>query len=284
MPVNGLEKLIVRRAVRSFWRQGEKANIVLSKIQNCEIISPSNSFQCAPWTGFLSLEMYFSVLLLLLTMLGRQTSMFATIIGGSIFLGSVVLSIFTSQSNERGSGESDVSMGLVMDQAEGQTPWIYIGPLIIGKWTGQMCSYCSCKPQLSRAIRAMGWLTVTIILLLITLGPLFLSSRMLLSSVTHPLFAVVVAWLTLNKMIGGVAWTWCRPFSKLTVICLLVHPLVLRTFVIALNATIFNGFSFLVVFVVHLGLLVPTLVVSLVLFLIFEAPFLVMKQEILNKN
>lgn len=236
----------------------------------------------------MSVETYCSALVILIIMLTRRTPYFGMIICSSFFLCSVLLSIFLDQSHPL----------MMPSKAEQEirnfnnvhpTPWIFIGPFLIGKYTGELCYQTKCKPRLGETINILGWILAFLISAIIISGRIafglfddFKSANVGFEGLSHSLFCVIVSWVVINKIRAGICWRWTRPLSKLSISCLIIHPIMLRIFVISLDSNFLfsNPNSCLVI---HLGLLICSYLLAGVLFLVYEAPFYVFKRRYVQK-
>lgn len=238
----------------------------------------------------MSVEFYCSALVLLLIMLTRRTPNFGIIICSSFFVCSVLLSIFLDQ---RLASFSPTKSQLDSDIRElnsvHKTPWIFIGPIIIGKLTGELC-FSKCSPKISKTLIIIGWILACLILAIIVSGRIafgyfddFKSLNEGFEGLSRSLFCVVAAWFVINKVTSEVLWRWARPLSKLSSICLLVHPLVLRLFVIKMGSNTLPSPSIIVIGVVHFGLISVSLMASSILYLVYEAPLNVFKKRYVQK-
>lgn len=226
-------------------------------------------------------------------MLTRRTPNFGMIISSSFFICSILLSIFLD--NRPGHGGARKVHLLLEEEIRAfnnvhRTPWIFIGPFLIGKYTGELCFQTKCKPRLGETLRILGWILAFLVFAIIVSGRIafglfedFKSVNVGFEGVSHSLFCIIASWIVINKTLSSICWKWTRPLSKLSTSCLLVHPLVLRLFVIVLGSNTLQEPNWFVVIVVHFGLISCSLVISSILFVVFEAPFSVFKRRYVQK-
>lgn len=273
-----------------FWTNfnGSTNGLVPGLPQEIHIII-SFKFQCAPWTWFLSVKIYCSSLVVLIILLTRRTAYFGMIVSTSCFICSILLSVFLDFQPSHAM-ETDVAVELRTFNFVHETPWILIGPFLIGKQAGEICFQSQCKLRISETIKILGWILAFLVLAIIVSGriafglfPDFHSINVGFTGISHSLFCIVAAWLAIAKVQSGWQCKWTRPLSKISVACLLLHPLIIRLFVIVLGSNSLPDANWMTLVVVHLGLLVCTIFLSLFVFLVFEAPFSVFKRRYLRK-
>lgn len=224
-------------------------------------------------------------------MLTRRTQYFGVIISSCFFVCSILLSIFLDQRPMLGVTENlKLEEDIRTFNNVHRTPWIFIGPFLIGKFTGELCFQTKCKPRIGDTLRILGWILAFLVLAIIVSGRIafgyfddFKSMNVGFEGLSHSLYCIIIAWLVINKILSAVHLRWTRPLSKLSTVCLLVHPLIIRLFLILLGSNSISDPSIFVILVVHLGLMSCSLLCASVLFLIYEAPFSVFKRRYIQK-
>lgn len=227
-------------------------------------------------------------------MLTRRTPNFGMIICSSFFVCSILLSIFLDRRQvlESAATTTDYQLDAELRSFNNvhKTPWIFIGPFLIGKYTGQLCYQTKCKPRIGETIHILGWILAFLVLAIIVSGRIAFglfhdlkAANVGFEGLSHSLFCIIASWIVINKVLSSVQWRWTRPLSKLTPTCLLVHPLLLRLFVILLGSNSLPDANLLVILVIHLGLMSCSLATSAAIFVIYEAPFSVFKRRYVRK-
>lgn len=240
------------------------------------------------------MEFYCSALVLLLIMLTRRTPNFGMIISSSFFASSILLSIFLDNrpsTNPSPTSNHHLENDLRNFNNVHKTPWILIGPFLIGKYSGELCFQTKCKPRLGNTLKILGWILTLLILAIVISGRIafglfedFQSINVGFEGLSHSLFCMIVSWVVINKVLAANNnWRWTRPLSKLSNSCLLVHPLVIRLFIILMGSNSLAAVNWFIILIIHCGLLCCSLVLSLVLFLTYEAPFSVFKKRYVQK-
>lgn len=235
----------------------------------------------------MSVEFYCTALVLLLIMLTRRTPNFGIIICSSFYVCSVFLSIFLDQ---RLTGSSQLDVEIRRFNNVHTTPWIFIGPFLIGKHMGELCFHTKCSPRIGDTLKILGWILAFLVFAIIVSGRIafgyfddFKSLNVGFEGLSHSLFCIIPSWLVINKVISEGSWRWTRPLSKLSTICLLVHPVVLRLFLIVMGSNTLPDPNIFIIAVIHLGLVSCSLIFSSILFIIYEAPLSVFKRRYVQK-
>lgn len=245
-------------------------------------------FQCAPWTWFISVEMYCCTLIILIILLTRRTPHFGMIVCSSFFICSLLLSIFLSK---RPMSTSELEKDIREFNNVHDSPWIFIGPFLIGRYTGELCFQTNCKPRIGETIGILGWILAFLILAIIVSGRIafgyfddFQAVDVGFKGLSHSLFCINIAWVVIHKIrSSNLKWRWTRGFSKLSMTCILVHPILCRVFIILMGSNSIPNANVLIIIVIHIGLVICSLIVAAGIFVIFEAPFCVFKKKYVQK-
>lgn len=231
--------------------------------------------------------MYCCTLLILIILLTRRTPMFGMIVCSSFFICSLLLSIFLSK---RPVATSELEKDIRELNNVHDSPWIFIGPFLIGRYTGELVFQTNCKPRIRETIGILGWILAFLILAIIVSGRIafgyfedFQAVDVGFKGLTHTLSSMIFAWVVIHKIRSSdLKWRWTRGLSKLSMTCILVHPLLWRVFIIFLGSNSINVNGFLII-VLHIGLVICSLIVSGFVYFIFEAPFCVFKKKYVQR-
>ncbi|XP_025155567.1 nose resistant to fluoxetine protein 6 isoform X2 [Harpegnathos saltator] len=122
-------------------------------------------------------------------------------------------------------------------------PWTRIGPYLIGIVTGWYLFRINCKADMKKVVVAFGWPLSLVIMICIVyglheanFGP---TLSVLYTTLSHSAWAMCLAWILIACVTdhGGavnrvLSWKYMYPLSRLTYCVYLVHPMLIRVFIL----------------------------------------------------
>ncbi|XP_073972514.1 O-acyltransferase like protein [Rhodnius prolixus] len=160
-------------------------------------------------------------------------------------------------------------------------PWTRLGPYLVGMSVGWILFRTDCKIKMHKVTVIIGWLASATLLLFLVYGlygsKLSPVSAAAFSSLSHSAWALSLSWIVIacSTGYGGyvtkiLSSSILYPFSRVTYCAYLVHPFVIRIFVMRMETPLHLGIE--LVIIMFIGHLVMSYLVSFVISLLFEAP------------
>ncbi|XP_020717399.1 uncharacterized protein LOC110118911 [Ceratitis capitata] len=259
--------------------------------------------RCMPWTWFISLEMQFFIVSCLVLLLAKIQSTYASIIGGTVFLNSILAAIAwegnptTSSEYLRISHVSHTLKQLAEFNLLFDNIWLRILPYIIGICTGYIFQRTQTNTKIGIVVQICGWFAFSLTFGLFIFGhkysyEAYLPGRWCQATfvaISHAMWSLMLLWITLNTEI----YQAFRPLSsllqsrylfaldRLAPICLLIGPIVIRLLVFTTDAPIYN--SILQTFTIFIGCLLVTYFCAFLLHFLFDGPLFAILHEAILK-
>ncbi|KAK6631779.1 hypothetical protein RUM43_013843 [Polyplax serrata] len=160
-------------------------------------------------------------------------------------------------------------------------PWTRIGPYIVGLFAGWLLCEKNCKLSIPLPLVLLGWIFSLggLVGLVFCVGSGFgVAESSIYAALGHTAWGLCLAWIVVACRCGYGGWinsllSWPAflPFSRLTYCAYLVHPVImfLTNYVMDGPFHMHNG----VVVIIFLGNLISSYLLSFILSITFEAPF-----------
>ncbi|XP_049310315.1 uncharacterized protein LOC115065876 [Bactrocera dorsalis] len=256
--------------------------------------------RCMPWTWFLSLEMLFFIVASLVLLLAEIHSAYATIIGVATFMISIFASVVW-ESDPITSAE--FSLGTFMQKELAEFNLVYdniclrIFPYIMGICVGYILQRTQSSLKMNLVVLICGWLAYMLMAGLFVFGYKYGYEKLLphvaygrwcqatLFTISHAMWSLMLLWTTLT---AENYQTW-RPLSflldgkflyvleRLSPVCLLVGPIVIRLLVFTADTPIYNSVG--QTFSIFVGCLLVIYLSALLLHVLFDGPLSALLQE-----
>ncbi|KAL6264246.1 hypothetical protein P5V15_004334 [Pogonomyrmex californicus] len=239
---------------------------------------------CMSWSWYLSNDMQFFVIAIVLLMLSTIYFYAAAIILSVLLIGSIILNGYISYIYEYIPTWDEQFR--VLDVLY-FPPWIRIIPYIIGIITGYILIKVNKKLMLKKKIKVFCWLLPIIGIILILFGHLMRYTSVVGTAIFIALhrisWAIGFAWIIIacstkqggivNQFLSFKGWI---PLSRLTYCAYLLNPIIIQSFNLYNDSTIY--FQFLPTIFMYLGYILTSYFCALALSLIVEIPYILLIQ------
>ncbi|XP_015180905.1 PREDICTED: nose resistant to fluoxetine protein 6-like [Polistes dominula] len=173
------------------------------------------------------------------------------------------------------------------------SPFVRIGPYFVGVITAYIVFKLNNKLNCNKKIILLFWILGSLCNLLIIFG-LYKNRMSVLPSAFYiglgrTIWAIGIAWIIIacSTNNGGIvnlilSWKVWKPFSKLTYLAYLLHPILIVSFNLLSKSSLHfeplpNGLS-------GLGYVIITYICSYVVSLMFEMPYAFLLKELMSKR
>nr|XP_014281990.1 nose resistant to fluoxetine protein 6 [Halyomorpha halys] len=199
---------------------------------------------CMLWSWYLADDTQFYVLGVILLILAVKYFKAAAALMAFFLVSSWFTTGFIAYSNNHIPNEDDP---LALFDKIYDKPWTRLGPYIVGMSVGWLLFKTNCKIKMNKATVITGW-TLTLSLLLYLVYGLFGTklhpiTAATFSSLSHTAWALGLSWIVIacSTGYGGyisdiLSSSLLYPFSRVTYCAYLVHPVVIRTVTMRLDA------------------------------------------------
>ncbi|XP_036227869.2 nose resistant to fluoxetine protein 6 [Bactrocera oleae] len=257
-----------------------------------------------PWTWFLSLEMQFFIVASLVLLLAEIHSTYAIIIGVATFIISILASVVWESDPIT---NAEFSIGTFMQKELAEFNLVFdniclrMSPYIMGICVGYILQRTQSSLKMNFVVLVCGWLTYLLMAGLFVFGYKYGYEKLLpnlsygrwchatLFTISHAMWSLMLFWTTLT---AENYQTW-RPLSflldgkflyvleRLSPVCLLVGPIVIRLLVFTADTPIYNSVGHTVS--IFVGCLLMTYLSALFLHVLFDGPLCAFLQEAILK-
>ncbi|XP_017472178.1 PREDICTED: uncharacterized protein LOC108363348 isoform X2 [Rhagoletis zephyria] len=233
--------------------------------------------RCMLWTWFLSLEMQFFIVACLVLLLAEIHSVYAVIIGMAMFFISILASVVW-ESDPTTNEEFSISKYMQYELAQFHLVFdnlcLRISPYVLGVCVGYILQRTQSNMKINTGI-------------LVCAGGRWCQA--ILFTISHAMWSLMLLWTTLtaethqtwkplNFLLAG---RYLNALERLSPVCLLGAPIIIRLLVFTTDAPIYNSIG--QTFSLFVGCLLMTYLSALLLHFLFDGPLCAILQETLFK-
>jgi peptidoglycan/LPS O-acetylase OafA/YrhL len=237
---------------------------------------------CMLWSWYLANDTQFYIIgAIILIVAVRHFKVAATTLVGFMISAWITTGIIAYNNNHMPNTDDPLALfDKIYDK-----PWTRLGPYLVGMTVGWILFKTNCKIKFTKLQLIAGWSmsTGTILYLLYGLYNQELSkvAAAAYSSLSHSAWAIALAWIIIacstdnggfvNKFLSAPA---LYPFSRVTYCAYLVHPIVIRAFVLNSDTPFHLGVESMII--IFFGQVASSYILAFAVSLAFEAPVVTM--------
>lgn len=234
---------------------------------------------CMLWSWYLADDTQFYVLGCVLLILAVSYFRVSAVLTCIFLVSSWITTAFIAYNNKHIPGVDDplAQFDKIYDK-----PWTRLGPYLVGMMVGWVLYKTDCKIKMSKVMVVVGWILSLGCLTALVYGlydtelhPIVAAAY---SSLSHSAWALSLSWIVIACCTGYGGYvekllsaSFLYPFSRVTYCAYLVHPIMIRVMVMRLDSPM--HLSVETIAIVFFGQVVASYILSFVVSLAFEAPF-----------
>ncbi|XP_054008438.1 nose resistant to fluoxetine protein 6-like [Hylaeus anthracinus] len=272
----------------------EEGHITCTKYWWRNLLYISNFFHwdesCLTWSWYLSDDMNFFIIGLMVLMLSN-THFYLAISIGTVSLISSIISCAYIAYNTNYYHVIDVQLNLLTEVYT--PPWIRIGPFWIGMLTASLLNKWNYEVNMSKAAITIGWICGIVCNMTILIAVYDKSVAPIVSAlyiaVSRTMWSLGIAWVTVacttnnggivTKILAHRCWV---PLSKLTYSVYLLNPLIIYISYLGSNYPIFNDSTTTIFW--YLGIFVASFTFGMILSLLAEIPAILLVDKLIARH
>ncbi|XP_053988422.1 nose resistant to fluoxetine protein 6-like [Hylaeus volcanicus] len=272
----------------------EEGHVRCSKYWWKNLLYITNFFQwddmCLTWSWYLSDDMNFFIIGLIVLILSSTHFYLAISIGTVSLISSIISCAYTAY-NINYYHTIDVQLSLLTEIYI--PPWIRIGPFWIGMLTSSLLNKWNYEVNMSKAAVTIGWTCGIVCNMTILLAVYDKSVAPIVSAlyiaVSRTMWGLGIAWLTVacttnnggivTKILAHRCWI---PLSKLTYCIYLLNPLIIYTSFLGSNYPVYNDSTTTIFW--YLGIFVASLTFGMMLSLLAEIPAMLLVDKLIARH